>query len=175
MAKTKGSKGKARSNPKGNTSRMIGKALDTLGRTYEALNAIEEIAKNLEAMKDLDSISFAYAIGAMCDRGRDIYADAADDLAHLRHPAIPFLRKAADALDYAETITKMSRQDDCLGGLARRTLRKSILAFMAESGRWSERAREALGEPGPYTGWTDDLLHIEGLPEGARLAQREQQ
>lgn len=110
---------------------------------------------------------------ALCDQGRDAFADAADSIAHLKHPAIKFLRRAADALDDAERITQALAQiveggggNEFYRGVQRRYGRvagKAIHAFTLEAARWMERAEDELSDAA-CCGFLG-VLSIPGFPD----------
>lgn len=156
----KGKKGK-------NSKAAIDRASRQICDAYESLYALENIGLKYE-QSTFDVSAIYLSVQGLCNQVRSNYAKAADHIAHLRHPAVPFLRKAADSLDRVEFIMQMANKstgdDESKQSRAfRATVGKAILAFTSESARWMERAEIALGQSG-MLGWLQDLMHVEGLP-----------
>lgn len=146
-------------------------ALASIGAAHMSIYALVDYGKNYAALP-IDAETAYSSIVAHCDTAREAFADAADALARSKHPAIVFLRKAADALVDAERIAGL-QSEYVIGGpeelhiLAHRTygkiVGKALLSFTLEAARWMERAEEALGDHSPC-GWLA-LDDVPGFPD----------
>lgn len=158
----------------------IAKALRHIAGTHTPLYTLQSLAKAYpKGHSELDAADLARVVSPLCEKAREAYAEAVDVLASGKHPAIPFLRKAADALDKLESFCEMAgASSDNERSNPRQvflvTVRSGMLSFISESGRWMERAEEALGES-PNVGWIDGPMEIEGLPEYVRALNPQQQ
>jgi hypothetical protein len=181
MPKSVVTKGSRQGKRKYSRDKAIKRAAEFVVMTHPALYALEALGENYATSKDpVDIYAVRKSAGALCDGARDQYAEAADVLAHLRHEAIPFLRKASDALDCLEQLLEDADYSDqgakdkpsrlfCI------TIGKAMLAFVSEAGRWMERAEEALGADGPLCGWIDGFMHVDGLPDDGTVIRLDQQ
>jgi hypothetical protein len=167
MAKAKGSKSTKQDNTRGKGAKdaAIKLALKRIESSHEMFFAIEEVGEWLPGVKEVDTIATCNMVGALCDKARDCYALAMNEIAHLKHPATQYLLKACDALDYLETILKMARMDSHPDRLERRALSRAILTFVGECARWMEQAEESLGTEYGF-GWLNELEHVYGVPDG---------
>lgn len=150
-------------------------AMKALQAASDPIGSMEDLAKNF-TRSDLSPYTMQEAFKLFCEQARRAFAGSARAL-HLKHPAIPFLKKAADALDRAECLTRMALetcwgQGNDAGGqgrVYRETCGAALLSFVSESGRWMERAQDAIDSGEIQTGWTAALVNVEGLPESAKL------
>jgi hypothetical protein len=155
---------------KGTKADVLQKSLSLIEETHELLYAIESIGKGYSQNAKTDVLAVRHSVRALSEEIRGKYCDAADALAHLKHPASEMLHKACDALDYLQFIVTMAdySSDGNRPGQSRMfrvAIGRVILSFVSEAGRWMERATEALGDKGPHCGWLDGLMCVEGVPE----------
>lgn len=164
------------SNPKPKNEKAASTAaVEALNRTHEHIFAIEEVGQWLPQVKEADGIAITYIVDSLCSNLHDCYCDAMDSIAHLKHPATPLLLKACESLDVLRLLMEMSKDD---GNLPRKNLSalgRVILTFLAESVRWMEQASETLAGEKHGFGWLDCLRHVEGLPDGFKRLDVQQE
>jgi hypothetical protein len=105
----------------------IATATHAMGYAHIPILTIEDFAKDVMGRINFAAIGSHLIVSLLADKSRDSLAEAADALAEFKHPAIPFLRQAADALDCAEKVADMASETNA--DKADKTLARAILTF----------------------------------------------